>query len=134
MKGRNTMKFSKRTIKQIIEEEAAIMLREIHGPDLGPGPGPEPEPGTARMRTGSPIGLGEIDPTDPLADSLRKIQQVIMAHQTQFSGHERVQFLTHIKTLVEAFIEADLGVESTFNRRLGQADMEAEKINRRNEP
>ena len=128
MKGRITMKFSKRTIKQIIKEEAATMLREIHGPgpDLGPGP--------AMASTGSPTGLDEVDPTDPLANSLRKIQQVIMAHQTQFSGHERVQFLTHIKTLVEAFIEADLGVESTFNRRLGQADIEAEKINRRNEP
>ena len=124
------MKFSKRTIKQIIEEEAAIMLREIHGPDLGPGS----EPGSGMARVGSPAGLDEIDPTDPLTNSRRKIQQVIMAHQTQFSGHERVQFLTHIKTLVEAFIEADLGVESTFNRRLGQADIEAEKINRRNEP
>lgn len=131
------MKLSKQVLKKIIKEEIMFVLKEANGnspfdrPDRRPVASDlEPE-GPLTGQSDSPSGLDQVDPTGSVTDTVRQIRDIIIANQVHFSGQEKVQFFTHLKDIIESYVEADISTESGFRLRLGQLGQEAEKINRR---
>jgi hypothetical protein len=118
------MKLSRQLLEQIIKEEVAAVLNEAPFDDERPF---EQEVGAPQ----TPAGLEDMEPGGSLQGSMRDITQVIMAHQTQFSGPEKIMFLAHLKALIESFIESEATAEMALKRGLSMADQAAEEINQR---
>ena len=119
------MKLSRQLLEQIIKEEVAAVLNE------GPFDVEEPREQERVGAPQTPAGLEELAPGGSLPESMRALAQIIMAHQVQFSGPEKIMFFEHLKVLIESFIETEATAEMSLKKGLRMADQAAEEINQR---
>jgi hypothetical protein len=119
------MKLSRQILEQIIKEEVAAVLNE------GPFDVEEPREQERVDAPQTPAGLEKLKPGGSVQGSMQAMAQIIMTHQVQFSGPEKIMFFEHLKALIESFIETEATAEMSLRRGLSMADKAAEEINQR---